>query len=216
MNIAKLFAGLLFSISVSIAAYGNDSRGNEQGTHATVNDHDTVTVTSRHPRVEHPNKTPPLKPYPRLLPLQLSAPATVQAGKPTVGVSVTLSNPGSSAPDASLRVFIHDKNYRPAGGHHELSPDNVKLEVLEGISWKPVLLGAVENGVMGAIGAGMEPAHRERHKRGGFAIPAGLNKTWQLRVTLSLPGTYSLVAAVSPDNGSRHLARPAHSIIEVH
>jgi hypothetical protein len=115
-----------------------------------------------------------------------------------------------------LRLIIHDKNYHPGEGRHELGPDNVKLEVLEGKSWKPVLLGSVENGVMGAIGAEGQTAHFERYKRGGFAIPEGLNKTWQLRLTLSLPGTYSLVAAVSPDNGSRHLAQPAHSIIEVH
>lgn len=68
---------------------------------------------------------------------------------------------------------------------------------------------------MGAIGAESVAVHRERHKRGGFAIPAGFSRTWQLRVTFGLPGTYSLVVAVSPDNGSRHLAQPAHSVIEV-
>ena len=215
MNTPKLFAGLLFSISISIAAYADDSRDNEQSTRATALAQDMATVTSHHPRDERLPKAPPLKPYPRLLPLQLRAPATAQLGKPVVGVSVTLHNPGKPAPDARLRLIIHDKNYNRSGDHLELSPDNVKLEVLEGTLWKPVHLGSVENGVMGAIGTEMGTAHRERHKRGGFAIPAGLNKTWQLRLTISLPGTYSLVAAVSPDNGSRHLARPAHSIIEV-
>ena len=213
LQVLKLFLVVLFSISV--AAYAGESQGSEQSTSATVSDTGTTTTTSEHSRDEHPSKAPPLKPYPRLLPLQLRAPATAQLGKPVVGVSVTLHNPGKPAPDARLRLIIHDKNYNRSGDHLELSPDNVKLEVLEGTLWKPVHLGSVENGVMGAIGTEMGTAHRERHKRGGFAIPAGLNKTWQLRLTISLPGTYSLVAAVSPDNGSRHLARPAHSIIEV-
>jgi hypothetical protein len=73
----------------------------------------------------------------------------------------------------------------------------------------------VEGGVMGAIGTEGVAVHEERHRRGGFAIPAGLNKTWQLRVTFDEPGTYTLVSAISPNNGSRHLAEPAHSIIEV-
>ena len=162
-----------------------------------------------------PAKAAPPAPSPRMLALQLSAPATAQAGIPLVGVSVSLLNPGTEAPNARLRLIIHDKDHRHAAGNRELSPDNVKVEVEEGQSWKPVLLGMVEGGVMGAIGTEGVAAHRQRHKRGGFAIPAGLNKTWQLRVTFGLPGTYTLVSAVSPDNGSRHLAQPAHSIIEV-
>lgn len=154
-------------------------------------------------------------PNPRMLVLQLTAPPTAQQGMPFVGVSVSLLNPGTEAPNARLRLIIHDKDHRDAGGRRELSPDNVKVEVDEGGSWKPVRLGLVGGGVMGAIGTEGVAAHRERHRRGGFAIPAKLNKTWQLRVTFDLPGTYTLVSAVSPDNGSRHLAQPAHSIIEV-
>jgi hypothetical protein len=162
-----------------------------------------------------PAMAAPPESYPRMLPLQLIAPPTAQAGIPLVGVSVSLLNPGAEAPNARLRLIIHDKDHRDAGGYRELSPDNVKIEVQEGGAWKPVLLGMVEGGVMGAIGTEGVAAHQERHRRGGFAIPAGLNKTWQLRVTFGLPGTYSLVSAVSPDNGSQHLAQPAHSIIEV-
>lgn len=159
--------------------------------------------------------TAPQEPFPRMLPLQLIAPLTAQAGMPLVGVSVSLLNSGTEAPNARLRLIIHYKDHRNAGGHLELSPDNVKVEVQEGGLWKPVLLEMVEGGVMGAIGTEGVAVHQERHKRGGFAIPAGLNKTWQLRVTFDLPGTYSLVSAVSPDNGSKHLAQPSHSIIEV-
>lgn len=158
----------------------------------------------------------PREPYERLLPLELSAPAKARAGQPLVGVSVRLHNPGSDAPDSRLRLIIHEKDHG-AGGHHGLNPDNVKVEVLEGGLWKPVLLGTTDGGVMGAIGSEVlaQAQHRERHKRGGFEIREGFNKRWPLRVTFGLPGTYTLVVAVSPDNGSRHLAQPAHSTIEV-
>ncbi len=176
----------------------------------------TVSPTGRSgDRYVRPGMVAPSEPYPLMLPLHLIAPPTAQAGTPLIGVSVSLVNPGSEAPNARLRLIIHDKDYRHTGGHRELSPDNVKVEVKEGRSWKSVTLGMVEGGVMGAIGTEGVAVHHEHHKRGGFAIPAGLDKTWQLRVTFGLPGTYSLVSAVSPDNGSRHLAQPAHSIIEV-
>lgn len=176
--------------------------------------------------------------YPRLLPLQVSTPAQAQttqaqtgqarttqaqtatgqvakAGKAGSVINVRLTNPGAEAPNARLRVIIHDKDHQHGAGSHELSPDNVKVEVQESGSWKSVLLEMVDGGVMGAIGVEGVAAHRERHKRGGFAIPAGFDKTWPLRVTFAIPGTYSVVVAVSPDNGSRHLAQPAHHIIEV-
>lgn len=158
----------------------------------------------------------PREPYDRLLPLELSAPAKARAGQPLVGISVRLHNPGADAPDARLRLIIHEQD-QGAGGHHELNPDNVKVEVLEGGLWKPVLLGITDGGVMGAIGNEVvgQAQHRERHKRGGFEIREGFNKRWPLRVTFGLPGTYTLLVAVSPDNGSRHLAQPAHSTIEV-
>ena len=185
MKITGLFLVALFSLS--FAAYGDES----------------------------PHKAAPLKPYPRLLPLQLTIPPTAQTDIPLIGVSVSLKNPGNAAPNARLRLIIHDKDHAHAGGHHGLSPDSVKIEVLEEGTWKPVLLGVVSGGVLGAIGTEGGTAHRERHERNGFAIPAGMNKTWQLRLTFSEPGIYTFVAAVSPDNGSRHLAQPAHSIIEV-
>jgi hypothetical protein len=213
MKTAMLVLGVFFSISV--AAYGGDNRGSEENANATVPDSGTVTATPQHPQGERPPKAAPLQPYPRLLPLQLIAPPTAQAGMPFVGISVSLLNPGDEAPNARLRLIIHDNDHRDARNQRVLSPDNVKVEVQEGRTWKPVHLGMVEAGVLGAIGTEGLTAHRERHQRGGFAIPAGLNKTWQLRVTFNLPGTYSLVAAVSPDNGSRHLAQPAHTIIVV-
>lgn len=206
MKTTKLFFGILFSIAV--AACGDGSGGSEKNAGVAAPVSDAATATAQ-------NLPAPPKPDPRMLPLQLIAPPVAQAGVPLVGVSVSLLNPGTEAPNARLRLIIHDKDHRHAAGHPELSPDNVKVEVQEGGAWKAVVLGMVEGGVMGAIGTEGVAAHRERHRRGGFAIPAGLNKTWQLRVTFGLPGTYTLVSAVSPDNGSRHLAQPANSIIEV-
>lgn len=150
----------------------------------------------------------------RMLPLELSAPPTARAGQPLVGISVRLQNPGAEAPDARLRLIIHEKD-RGRDGHRDLNPDNVRVEVLEGGTWKPVLLGVMDGSVMGAIGAESEALHGERHKRGGFQIREGFNRRWPLRVTFDAPGTYTLVVAVSPNNGSRHLAQPAHSTIEV-
>lgn len=209
----KLFIVVLFSLS--FATFGSDRLRNELSTNTNVAENDTSTVTPQRSSIEHPPQAAPLQPYPRLLPLQLSAPPTAQAGKPIVGVSISLHNPGDTAPSARLRLIIHDNDYGQASAHQELSPANVKVEVLEHGAWIPVVLGEVEGSVMGAIGATGVSAHRERHQRGGFAVPAGMNKTWQLRLTFNIPGTYSLVAAVSPDNGSRHLAQPVHSIIEV-
>lgn len=209
MKTTKLFFGLLFSIAV--AACGDGSGGGEKNAGVAAPISDAAIATAQN----LPAKAAPPKPDPRMLPLQLIAPPAAQAGVPLVGVSVSLLNPGTEAPNARLRLIIHDKDHRHAGGQRELSPDNVTVEVQEGGAWKPVVLGMVEGGVMGAIGTEGVAAHRERHRRGGFAIPTGLNKTWQLRVTFGLPGTYTLVSAVSPDNGSRHLAQPAYSIIEV-
>ncbi len=155
----------------------------------------------------------PREPYARLLPLELNAPATAQAGQPLVGISVRLNNPGAEAPNARLRLIIHEKERRQ--DRRDLNPDNVKVEVQEGGLWKPVLLEATDGGVMGAIGGEVGAQHHERHKGGGFAIGEGFNKRWPLRVTFGLAGSYTLVVALSPDNGSRHLAQPAHSNIEV-
>ena len=151
----------------------------------------------------------------RMLPLKLTAPPTARVGQATAGISVRLNNPGAEAPDARLRLVIHEVDHRSHGGHHELSPSNVRVEVQEGGSWKPVLLGVVDGGVMGAIGGEGAAEHRERHKRGGFSIPEGFDKRWPLRVTFDVAGTFTLVVSVSPDNGSRHLAQPAHTTIEV-
>ncbi len=150
----------------------------------------------------------------RLLPLELNAPPTARAGQPLAGISVRLHNPGAEAPDARLRLIIHEKD-RGRDGHRDLNPDTVRVEVLESGTWKPVLLGVMDGSVMGAIGGDSAALHGERHKRGGFQIREGFNRRWPLRVTFDVPGTYTLVVAVSPDNGSRHLAQPAHSTIEV-
>lgn len=149
----------------------------------------------------------------RVLPLELRAPAVGRVGQPLVGLSVRLQNPGDEAPDARLRIFIHDKEH--GDGHRELNPDNVRVEVLERGGWRPVLLEIVDGGVMGAVGEEGATTHRERHRRGGFAIRAGFDRRWPFRVTFGQPGTYTVVVAVSPDNGSRHLAQPVFAHIEV-
>lgn len=187
---------MLVLFSASIAAAGNGTAATPQNSQGTP-----------------PSNGAPQKPYPRLLPLQMSSPTTAQAGVPLEGITVNLQNPGSAAPDSRLRLIIHEASHTAV--HQALSPANVKVEVFQGGRWVPVDLGMADESVMGAIGPEGVAAHRNRHGRGGFAIPAGLNKTWQLRVTFSLPGTYSLVTAVSPNNGSTHLAQPAHSTIVV-
>ena len=206
MKITGIFLVIFFSISTTAYAVQDQAQGQSANTMVAVNG-----MTSTSP----PTSGAPLTPYPRLLPLRLITPATAQAGIPLVGVSISLQNPGDPAPNARIRLIIHDEDSRQSGVRPVLSTDNITVEVLEGGVWKPVLLGMVEGGVMGAIGTEGVVEHRERHSRDGFAIPAGFNKTWQLRVTISRPGTYSFVVAVSPDNGSTHLAQPAHSTIVV-
>ena len=225
-NTAKL-TGLLLVVLFYIATpayagarYSGDRHGDEylhskQSTDARESGNGEKFPLSYHSKNERPGNVLPLKPYPHLLPIQLIAPHKAQAGIPLSRISISLRNPGDTAPDASLRLIIHDKEHKHNGARHGLNPANVKVEVLEGGSWKPVMLAMVDENVLGVIGIEGVTLYSEHHRRGGFAIPAGFNKTWQLRITFSNPGIYTLVAAVSPDNGSRHLAQPAHSIIEV-
>jgi hypothetical protein len=216
MKVTGLPLVVLFGISVAAYAYGGIHLGSDQNTNTTVALNVAATAASQSPQVLAQANVPPLKPYPRLLPLQLISPTLAYAGTPLEGVSVSLQNPGGApAPNARLRLIIHNQAPTNAGGHHTLSPGSVKIEVLEGGAWKPVTLGMVAGSLTGAIGPEGVVIHNERYKRNGFAIPAGLNKTWQLRLTFSTPGTYTFVTAVSPDNGSRHLAQPAHSTIVV-
>lgn len=138
------------------------------------------------------------------LPLALTfkGPLDAQVGQPLEGISVRLVNPGLSAPASRLRLFVHDEEDR------ELGVDDIKIDVREGNSWSEVKVEMIDGGVMGAIGEKGKPQN-VAHKRGGFTIDAKVTNVWQLRVTFRLPGRYSLVAAVSPDNGETHLAQPA-------
>jgi len=215
LKINKLFLGFILTIAVSPVAFGGGSLRAEEGTSIYVTDAGVSIAPSQATPVETSTRNAPLKPPSRLLPLKLIAPATAETNRPITGISISLQNPGDRAPNAQLRVSIHENDHVHARGYPQLSPDNVKLEVFENGSWIPVILSMVAGNVMGVIGAEGVAAHRERYKVGGFEIPPGLDKTWQLRVTFSFPGTYALVAAVSPDNGSRHLAQPAYSIITV-
>ena len=213
LKITGLFLVAVFGVSAAV--YGADGNRNAQGANSAVTAKGAAPTTSQNSQGAGVPHEPPLKPYPRLLPLELTAPPTAAAGKSITDVYVSLSNPGDSAPNSRLRLIIHNMDKSRAGGYRDLSPSIVTVEVLENGSWVPVLLSMVEGNLMGAIGADTGTTHSELYKRGGFEIPAGLSKTWQFRVTFSMPGTYSIVAAVSPDNGSRHVAQPAHSIIQV-
>jgi hypothetical protein len=141
------------------------------------------------------------------LKLTVTGPQTAETGKPLDGINVRLINPGLAAQDSRLRLFIHD------GSDRDLGPNNIKIEVLEGSAWKTVQVEPIDGGVMGAMGAEGKP-HDEHHKHGGFVIEKNANKTWRLRVTFGLSGHYSLVVAVSPDNGSTHLAQPTSLSME--
>jgi len=213
LKTTNFFVGIF--VGVAIAGCGASKDTSENSKAVVTPNMDSISDTAQNFRGGTPPPEKLIEPSARMRPLQLVSPATAQVGRPLAGVSVSLDNPGTDAPNSRLRLIIHETNMRHGAGHRGLSPENVKVEVQEGGSWKTVQLGMVEGGVMGAIGTEGVAVHEERHRRGGFAIPAGLNKTWQLRVTFDEPGTYTLVSAISPNNGSRHLAEPAHSIIEV-
>ena len=160
----------------------------------------------------------PREPFGRLLPLTISAPSgSVPARSPRAGIVVRLRNDGAEAPASRLRLTIREKDHVHKSGTEELGPNNVRVEVLERGAWVPVALGIVDGGVIGAIGAeGVGRAgHKERHRKGGMELKAGMDKSWQFRVTFNQAGSYALGASLSPDNGSRHLAQPAYTTIEV-
>lgn len=141
---------------------------------------------------------------------QTIGPQMAQTGIPLTGINVHLVNTGTTArQDARLRILIHQDE----AVHRDLQADDIQIDVLEGTSWIPVPLKPIDDGVMGAIGA-EGSGHKELHHRGGFAIPAKLNRVWQLRITLRLPGLYTMVTTVSPDNGNTHLTQPLNITLE--
>lgn len=142
-----------------------------------------------------------------MLDLKLTGPQITQVDQPLEGINVSLKNPGLDRPNARLRLIIHD------GADRDLRAGDIKIDVREGASWVPLPLYPIDGGVMGAIGA-EGGGHKEIHQRGGFAIEAKSNKLLQLRLTFHLPGVYTLVIAVSPDNGNTHLAQPSFITVE--
>lgn len=135
--------------------------------------------------------------------LTLTGPKNAPSGYPIEGINVRLINQDSVEASASrLRLFIHDDQAT------DLRVADVKLDVQEGNEWKPLPLEQVDGGVMAVISSAGLP-HTEHHKRGGFPINQKSIKEWRLRATLAQPGHYSLVVAVSPNNGGTHLAQPA-------
>lgn len=141
------------------------------------------------------------------LDLTLTGPQTAQAGQPLPGINISLVNPGPATQNARLRLFIQSE------ADIDLQIDDIKVAVQEGKSWIAVPLEPLDGGAMGAIGS-EGSGHKERHARGGFAIPAKWNKLLQLQVTFRLPGVYKLVVAISPDNGETHLAQPSSITVE--
>ncbi|MFM8340719.1 MAG: hypothetical protein ACKN9F_00695 [Methylomonas sp.] len=140
--------------------------------------------------------------------LTLTGPKTAASGYPVEGITVKLVNQDATdAPASRLRVFVHDELDR------DLKVGDIKIDVLEGGDWQALSLEPIDGGVMAAIGsAGL--LHDNYHEKGGFPIDKKTIKEWRLRVTLALAGHYSLVVAVSPDNGSTHLAPPASLKLE--
>jgi hypothetical protein len=138
-----------------------------------------------------------------LMDLQTSGPTSKLPGVSQTAVQLHLINLDTIAGGAArLRLFVHGE------GEQVLQTGDIQLEVRENGVWQNISVEAIDGGVMCAIGADGQ-GHREHHQSGGFQIAADLNKAWRLRVSLRVPGKYTLVAAVSPDNGATHLAQPA-------
>lgn len=141
------------------------------------------------------------------LKLGLEGPQTVKVGQPLEGLQIKLVNPGAAAPASRLRLFIHGDE------KHELTVSDIRVDVKEGKTWREVPVEPIDGGVMGALGTEGR-GHKNRHKRGGFAIARKMNRKWIIRVTFRKAGRYVVLTAVSPDNGSTHLAQPVSLTIE--
>jgi hypothetical protein len=152
---------------------------------------------------------------PGLLNLTLSGPQPAtnrqiaKSKQPFTGIKIQLANPGAGRAEARLRFFIHSVGV----DHHEVQAGGIKVAVQEGNAWVSLPVEPIDGGVMGAIGAAGS-GHKDMHRRGGFALPAKLHKTLQLRITFGSPGTYQVVAALSPDNGNKILATPSFITVE--
>ncbi|SJM90219.1 hypothetical protein [Crenothrix polyspora] len=72
----------------------------------------------------------------------------------------------------------------------------------------------IDAGIEAAKGAGAGKSYKGNHQRGGFAIGKNANIQWRLQLTFAVAGRYSVVMAVSPDNGSTHLAQPISFNVE--
>lgn len=140
--------------------------------------------------------------------LTLTGPQTAPSGYPVEGIDVKLVNQESNdAPASRLRLLIHDELDR------DLQAGDIAIDILEAGDWQALPLEPIDGGVMAAIGSAGLP-HDEYHEKGGFSIDKKTIKEWHFRVTLALEGHYLVVVAVSPDNGSTHLAQPASLELE--
>lgn len=142
--------------------------------------------------------------------LALRGPTRAQSGQPLMGVSAMITNPGAALPPSRLRLYVH--------GEGDSSTFDVRIDVQDRGEWNAVSLEAIDGGVFGAVGELASPGnrgHRERHAPGGFDVPTKATHVLNLRFTFDKPGTYVVVAALSPDNGATHLVTPTSMTIEV-
>jgi hypothetical protein len=72
----------------------------------------------------------------------------------------------------------------------------------------------IDTAIEAAKGIGAGKSYQGSHQRGGFAIGKNANIQWRLQLTFAVAGRYSVVMAVSPDNGSTHLAQPISFNVE--
>ncbi|MEQ1558979.1 MAG: hypothetical protein ABL933_08615 [Methyloglobulus sp.] len=142
-----------------------------------------------------------------ILRLNVFGPTVGKVGKPIGTIKVALINPSMAMPNSRLRIFVHGQE------DSEVRLQDINIEVKEKGIWKRIQVEPIDGGVLGAIGE-EGTTHKERHKHGGFSIHDRTLKLWNLRVTFRLSGHYSMIFAVSPDNGQTQLAKPVSLSLE--
>jgi hypothetical protein len=139
--------------------------------------------------------------------LSITGPQTTTVGNALKGLTIKLANTGQAAQNSKLRLLVHHQ------ADYAIKAGDIKIDVLEQRTWQPLQVELIDSGIMGVISE-TGKSHNRNHKHGGFAIPAKKHQTWQIRITFAIAGSYNMVVAVSPDNGSTHLAQPVSYRLE--